>query len=300
MAAIEFTSTTKVNAIVWITSLAEHEKGVTRRVTEDLKDWCAREGDVPFELHEPKSSQELVLLLDRLAKFATSNGGWNPMIHLDTHGLADRGIKIDTTGEFVDWPTLADRFRAINIASGNNLVVVSHACFSLNVIRQIDLKKPTPFFMLFAPEGEIAAGVIEENTVGFYKDILTGHDVVEAREHWFPGDWVMFHCQRFMAILLARMIDTELIGRRAQRRKEELVSKGLAAGYPNNRETRRRLRAQANALIKPNDKLLKRTTGVFLMGQDPGFGIQDLHEIVMNARKEGRYLVPSKYDSQSR
>ena len=237
MPTIDFTSRTKVNAIVWITSLAEHEKGVTRRVTEDLNAFCARKG-IPFEMHEPRSAQELVSFLDSLTQFATLIPGWSPMIHLDTHGLADRGLMIQPTGEFVGWPTLADRFRAINIASGNNLAVLSHACFSLNVLRQAVLEKPTPFFMLFAPEEEISAGVIEDNTVGFYEDILTGHDVVEARERWFPGDWVMFHCQRFMAILLARTIDAQFIGRRAQRRKEELVSIGIAAGYPNNRETR--------------------------------------------------------------
>ena len=290
---MQFPSSANVNCLFWITSLAENEKGVTRRITEELESFYAGIGLV-WEIKEPQSAQEFLLVLDEIGRRAEA--GWKPIFHLDTHGLADRGVKIHATGEFVSWPVLADKFRTINIATGNNLCVVSHACFSFHIVRELDVKKPTPFYLLLAPKEEILAGTIEDNTADFYREVFLGADILTAHEKCFPTDWEVFHCERMVAVVLSRYLDAACFGQRAQRRKEDLISKAIESGQPKNRQNLRRMRKIADKQIKPTPALIERFSKIFLIGKAPKFTIEQLTDLVLGARKAGVPPGPSPYD----
>src|ERR1035437_3379246 len=131
---LKLSSVATVNSIFWITSLRPNERGTTQRVHDDLLPYLNSIG-LPLQEFNPQSASELLAMLDALARAATS--GTRPIIHFDTHGNATHGIWGAASGEFVSWIHLIDKMRAINIATQNNLCVVSAACFSLNAIRPL-------------------------------------------------------------------------------------------------------------------------------------------------------------------
>jgi hypothetical protein len=93
-----------------------------------------------------------------------TSSGAKPLIHLDTHGSKNDGIVIASTDEFISWQTICNHLRAINILSGNNLCLVSTACFSYHLLYELEIDKPTPFFILIAPQHTISFGFTEDNT----------------------------------------------------------------------------------------------------------------------------------------
>jgi hypothetical protein len=133
---LQFTSSASVNCLYWITSLEPNKQGTTRRVIEDLDPFFSSIG-LPFEVFEPRTAGDLVKRLQEIALAAKL--GAKPIIHLDTHGLDDKGIFIAATNEFVAWSRLSDLFRAININTRNNLCIVSAACYSMSLIMEMSV-----------------------------------------------------------------------------------------------------------------------------------------------------------------
>lgn len=281
---MQFTSVAKINSLFWITSLRDNEVGVTRRVLDDLEPLC-KSRHLPFEQFTPATASELLTALDAIA--AQANHGMLPIIHFDTHGSSDDGIQIVQSGEYVGWAKIAEKLRVINRITGNNLCVVSCACFSFQVVSELDINKTSPFFMLLAPEQEIAAGDIETNIVSFYHDVLDREDIVTAHERWFPEVLRLFHCEKMLAIVLAKYVNNVGLGRQREKRKEELVTRALNDGVPRNRQNLRRLRKRAGNLIKVNEALIRRFTPTFLAGKAPGFTVKQIKDMVIAARAKG-------------
>lgn len=280
----QFTSIAKINSLYWITSLRDEEIGVTRRVLDDLEPLCVSQ-QLPFRHFMPSTASEFLNALDAIATEAKR--GMLPIVHFDTHGSAQNGILIAQSGEFVSWQEVAEKLRAINGATGNNLCIVSCACFSFNVVSEIDINKISPFFILLAPEHEIYAGDIEASIHGFYRDMLAKEDILEAKARWFPSQMRMFHCEQMLAIVLAKYINFSGLGKQRERRKEGLVTDAIDGGVPRNRKNLRALRKRANAMITPKESLIGRFLPTFLGGKPPGFTIKQLKQMVIDARAEG-------------
>jgi len=281
---MEITSTAKMNCLYWITSLHESEQGVTRRVLEDLRA-VAGQRQLAIVQYTPTSAAEFLAVMDQMA--AEAKAGMLPMIHLDAHGSAEGGILVAATGEYVSWEAVAGKFRVINEIVGNNLCVVSGVCFSFHFVKAIDINQVSPFFMLLAPEHEIAAGDIEENVVGFYRDMLDEADILTAQARWFPTQLRVFHCERMLAIVLARYINDATSGKQKERRKEHLVTMAVEHGVAPNRHNLRAARKLAEKGIKPTEALIDRFVPIFLAGKRPGFTIVELKAMVENARANG-------------
>jgi hypothetical protein len=281
---MQFTSTAKINSLFWITSLRDDEVGVTRRVLEDLEPLCASRR-LPFEQFAPATASDLLAALDAIAERATD--GMLPIIHFDTHGSADDGIHIVQSGQNVSWASLVEKLRNINRITGNNLCVVSCACFSFHVVSELDINQTAPFFILLAPEQEIAAGDIEANIVSFYHDVLDREDLVTSHKRWFPKALRLFHCEKMLAIVLAKYINNAGLGQQREKRKEELVTRALDDGIPRNRHNLRELRKRADDLIKVNEALIQRFAPTFLSGKQPGFTVKQIKDMVIAARAKG-------------
>jgi hypothetical protein len=280
----QFTSTAEINSLFWITSLRDDEVGVTRRVLEDLEPLCASR-QLPFEQFAPATASDLLAALDAIAERATH--GMLPIIHFDTHGSADDGIHIVQSGQNVSWAALVEKLRTINRITGNNLCVVSCACFSFHVVSELDINQTAPFFILLAPEQEISAGDIEANIVSFYHDVLDREDIVTSHNRWFPKALRLFHCEKMLAIVLAKYINNAGLGQQREKRKEELVTRALDDGIPRNRHNLRELRKRADDLIKVNEALIQRFAPTFLSGKQPGFTVKQIKDMVIAARAKG-------------
>ena len=282
--SMQFNSVAKINSLFWITSLGDSEIGVTRRILEDLEPRCASR-NLPFTQFTPATAGDFLAALDEIAAQASS--GSLPIIHFDTHGSTDGGIHIEQSGENVSWADIAAKLRIINRITGNNLCVVSGACFSFHMVGEIEIDQTAPFFILIAPEQEIAAGDVEDNLVGFYNDMFDDEDIITAMERWFSGVLRVFHCEKMLAFVLAKYINNTAIGKQRKRRKEDLVTQAIEAGVPRNRHNLRAVRKKVDKLTAVDEELIQRFLPTFLAGKKPSFSIEQIKKMVKEARTKG-------------
>jgi hypothetical protein len=290
---IKIPSGIKINSLIWINSLDAKEQGTTERVHDVLQPYFVSIG-LPFQSFEPKSAKELLAFLDQIA--AAAARGLRPIIHLDTHGSATKGIFIAASGEFVSWKDLNDGLRPINVAMNNDLCIVSAACFSLQAIKQMTVQKPAPFFILIAPEETVTFGFIENNTTRFYEEVFKGNDVVAAHEKYLAPRLKLFHSEKMLAIILTRIIRDHLTGKGRRIRQEDLVTQVIKDGLPNTPENRKLARKVAKESARPTQQLIDRYTASFLMGKGEGIKIDDLIELAKKAKSAKKKIgrLPSK------
>ena len=239
---------------------------------------------LPHQSCEPQTADQLLEMLDQIARKA--GAGLRPILHFDTHGDATHGIKL-TSGAFVPWPDLVVRLRAINVATGNNLCVVSGVCFSMNAIRQVKLCEACPFFILIAPANEVSSGFLEDKTLAFYKSLFEGLEIVAAHARWLAPNLALFHCERMLTYLLAGYVREYCIGRGGNERREQLLTKAIAANLGHTRADRRRIRRAAKTWTRPSEAMVERFAGglasKFLMRKPLGFDIADVMKFVKDA-----------------
>src|SRR5689334_15424122 len=199
----KFVGKLEFNSLFWISSLTAGEEGPTRRIVEDVETQCWKT-KLPFQRYEPTS---VALFLEALETIkAAADEGMGPMIHFDMHGLASAGLEFTATQEFASWNALVERLRTINIASHNNLVVVSNACFGLHAIKQVTLTKAWPFYILIAPEQEVRVGFLEDHTAAFYAEMFSSGDIMSAYRRHLAGEMRVFHCEKMFGGALAKYI----------------------------------------------------------------------------------------------
>jgi hypothetical protein len=133
--------------------------------------------------------------LDTIAEEAKA--GAKPIIHIDTHGSDKGGIFIEETKEYVPWTLLYRKLQAINVHTSDNLCVVSAACFSYIVLREIDVVSATPFYLLVAPPREVTFGFVEDNIVKFYRQTFDTLQIVDAFKHYLRQYVALCHCESF-------------------------------------------------------------------------------------------------------
>ncbi len=290
-----FSTTLTVNSLFWFTSLEPNEQGVTRRIQEDLMPYLDTIG-LHYRAYEPRTADQLLRQLNQIAKEAS--GGRRPILHFDMHGDLLRGVELAASGEFVSWPDLVASLRKINVATGNNLCVVSGACYSMNAVWQVTLSEPCPFFILIAPGNEVSSGVLEDKIPAFYKTAFESLEIVAAHEKHLAPNLALHHCERMLAHKLADYVRNSCVGRNGNERREQLLTKAVTAGLANNRHGRRRIRHAAKAWTRPNRSMVERFArgfaSTYLMGKPMGFDIGDVMNLV---QIEGR---PRPSDAASR
>lgn len=274
---MQLTTVTNINSLYWITSLRSGEQGISRRVIEDLEPFFQKIG-LPFRVLAPQSVAELIRLLQQIASDAAT--GARPIIHFDTHGDALNGLYITAAGRYLSWDNLCDLLRPINVATENNLIIVSAACFSLNVIRQIAIEKACPFFILLAPEQAVRAGFLETHIVRFYMDVFQNLNILNAHQAHLSPEFTAFHAERMFAVAIARYFKRSCIGAGGQKRREDLISQAIAGGIPKTRRNLRMMRKAAKQGTKPSPEVMNRYAARFLIGRKLSFSFVELIKLV--------------------
>jgi hypothetical protein len=274
--ALHLSSGLTVNSLIWISSLEPNERGTTDRVHDDLQPYFVSIG-LPFHSVEPKSTSELLAALDAITKRAKD--GLRPMIHFDTHGSKRDGLYIAASHEFVSWQRLVDRLRPINVATGNNLCVVSAACFGLHAITAISIGSPAPFFALIAPENTVSFGFVERRTVPFYEAVFRGLNVVSAHEQNLAPDFKLFLCEKMLLVGLTKYVRNYCMGKGREKRIEELLTQAVAVGLPNTPENRQLARRTAKKHIRPDQALIDRYVQTFLVGKKIDVTINEIVDL---------------------
>ncbi|WP_157773766.1 hypothetical protein [Variovorax atrisoli] len=110
-----------------------------------------------------------------------------PLIHFEAHGDPVKGLEVSTSSEFVDWKTLSDQLRKINLACRGFLGVVAASCYGFRLAQDVDIKKPSPFSFLLASPETPTIGYLQENFPGFYKTLFETRNLDAACVHFAKG-----------------------------------------------------------------------------------------------------------------
>ncbi len=239
-----------MNSVFWLSSARPGEQGWITRIIDDVSVACCSNG-MPYQTYEVPSKAALLDALDKIEAAALQ--GCRPLLYLDMHGSAEKGVEIAASGEYVSWATLVEKFRRINIASDNNLVVIAAACFGLHAIKQTTITQPVPFFMMIAPEHTI--------NVGFLLQMLSGNDVMAAYRDNLEPQMSMFHCMKIFLGSMAKYIDRQCKGKGGEQRRERLLTDILLEGRSRTTKNLMQIRADMKGGLKPSQAMLDRLQG---------------------------------------
>ena len=212
--ALTIQSGAKINSLFWIKSLDPQdpdEEASTKKVLADLEPYLKGIG-VPFTMMTPKSGAELVQNLAEIEAVARSGG--KPMIHIDTHGNKASGIYICETAEFVGWNVLGDSLRRVNIATGNNLCVISAACYGFYQALELEILKPSIFYLFIGPEEATYFDFVEGALFAFYKQVFDTSEIIDAFKTHLKAEMRLFHSEQVLVKSHVRLFCQKLYGRR--------------------------------------------------------------------------------------
>ena len=266
------------NSVIWISSLPSAEIAPTNRMVDAV---IAHSRELGFGFqHVPVSSKaKLLRLLDELAVHANERN-MKPLIHFDTHGNKDAGIYIDGENTFADWNTLAEKLQAINIRTKNNLAVVGATCFGLHAIKPISLQTAAPFFLLLAPDEEVTVGFLEENVPNFYRGLFELDSIDIAYSRHLSDKFKYFHCEKMLFIVLARYLKEQCKGKGGAARREQLITGIFSQGMEKKPDNLKWVRKMLKARLQPDQSLLDRYSGRFLIGRQCSFSMADLENFI--------------------
>jgi hypothetical protein len=279
---LTISETLDVNAIFWVRSLPDEELGLTRRITDELTNLSNRGGWDFFE----KVVENRNDLLEALAELArNAEAGLRPIIHFDAHGSKDDGLFLTPSEEFLGWEELADALRAINIATQNNLICVFATCFAYYFNFQVELKKPTPSYLIMAPAEEIRVGFLEDQTALFYTMAFESGNLTEAFRLTLGAHMTLYHCQGIFAKALSRYVRSFCQGKAKQARQERLLSRFLTENDINDPspEDLKKVRQLVKTSIKPSQKIIDYYAPKFLICREPAFCYEDLEKLVQRS-----------------
>ena len=270
------------NSVIWISSLPDSEMGPTDRMVAAMD---AHSKDLGFGFqHIPVSSRSnLIKLLDELALHANEHN-MKPLVHFDTHGNIDHGLYISREECFISWGDLADKLRIINVYTKNNLAVVGATCYGLHAIKPISLSTATPFYLLLSPEEEVKVGYLEDNIPNFYLSLFELGSIDSAYSRHLSERFKYFHCEKMLFIVIGRYISQQCKGKGGAARRERLLTEILSQGLENTDENRKKVRKVLKDGLRPDQSLIDRYTGKFLIGRQCSFNIADLLKFVEESR----------------
>lgn len=276
--ALEIQSLAHVNSLFWIKSLdGGGEEGSTRRVLEDLEPFL-QSHNVPFEVVTPTSSAHLLQILAHIEKLAKD--GAKPMIHFDTHGNSQHGLYIADSQEFLGWDKLADSLRQINVATGNNLCVISAACFGFHLTKQSTITKPTMFYLLIAPPDTISFGFAEKALFPFYRQVFQTSEIIDAYKMHLSSSMELFHSEKLLLVGMMRYFSEECMGPRADERLEDMVSLATSVIGQTDPVALQKARTLAKELVTPSNKIFQRYAGIFLLGKSPSITFDEIMRFI--------------------
>jgi len=189
-------------------------------------------------------------------------------------------VEIAASHEFVSWLALVQKLRLINIATGNDLVVIAAACFGLHAIKQTMITEAAPFFMLIAPEQEIKIGFLMDRIFLFFQKMLSTGDVMAAYRDNLEPEMKVFHCVRVFAVSMAKYISRYCKGKTGQARRERLLTGVLLGGRERTKANLTQIRKSIKRGIKPDQKMSDTYANRFLIGKPVGLDMKALMKMV--------------------
>lgn len=272
----ELDTSFECNRLIWLTSVPKEEQGPSRRIVEDITSW-AESISLDFHHEHILSESHLIEVLN-VIEFECTQNNVKPIIHFYMHGDTKRGLYIAETASFISWEIIVDHFQKINFATRNNLTIVLASCFGLNLIRQIRLKNPVPFFILLAPSSEVTVGYLEDNLVKFYTGLFDSGSIDYAFSTHISDHFTYLHCEKLLFSAISAYIKSNCIGKSARERREYLLTDIINRGMPKTKANLNDARKKIRKGLLPDSTILDKYVSTFLIGKTCSFTIDDFYE----------------------
>jgi hypothetical protein len=273
-------TTIACNSVVWISSLPASEQLRAKFYEEDVAAVLAAQS-VPLHFFVVEDANQFVTIFERIKELIVD--GCRPIIHLDLHGSKNSGLMIEPSQEFISWKMLFGLLQELNIKLENNLIVVSAVCFGMRAIMPISMHTLTPFHVLIAPQEKISLHELFSNAADFYRDLFDIGDIQEAMKSLPTMDY--FHCERTLAIILARYVFYNCMGDGKVRRIRDLIAIQRDE-FPSESRTDVQLAAVFSDILDDSlgPQLIYKYAQTFLAGVLPSFVWADIEEMVSKIR----------------
>ena len=268
-------SLAKVNCVILVSSVGVQDERRLEAFRDSLAPILSAE-QCPFLEFRVTSDVDLQDCLDKIAE--RSEAGLSPILQLLMHGDEHQGL-ICADGSTVPWNEVHAKLRKINYFTGNNLVVISAACHSFSLLKGISITVSSPFYLLIAPEKEAEMDFVEDKTKLFYLDVFRGEDIVISFERHLRANFNIIHSEALLFVSICRYFRESCMGQDAAKRREDLITAGSKSGGITNRNQLRASRSIAKRMIKPNQGVLDRFRGMFLLGKKVSFDFRDAEKI---------------------
>ena len=282
----DLTMNVQVNAVIWLTSPRPDEVQDVEQMIDDAQVACET-AKLQFLHYELKSAADLLDALRTIE--AGAKNGFKPFLYLDMHGSATHGLHVAATNENVSWTVLVEKLRAINVATGNSLVVLAATCFGFHAVKSISMTKESPFALMIAPLQTVTFRFLKDHVFDFFREMLVQNDIITAYRNQLYPKMHLYHCEAVFKDIVTRYIRQHCKGKSAKLRREELLSLVLRAGQPRTKENLKRIRKKIREGTKPTKEMLDRFAYRFLIGRPLGYSFDPLMaEIEQRLAKAGR------------
>lgn len=270
--------TLPINAILWVRSVSPEDQGVGRRIAEDLEDLVRPNGQ-GFQLIDVEDRTDFLNVLSEIA--VSCDAGLHPVLIVDAHGDADKGVLLAPSGDWVSWPDTLEALGSINRATGAGLICIFALCHGLHLYKSVELKRPAPAHLFYAPEGVIKNGELEDRLPPFFRALMEGGNVAAAFTDHLSPVMSSMNCQTLFLKALALYVRNHCRGAGKRTRQEKVVTRLLAQdgrAMPN-RKKLRSARARAKTGLRPGPHIIDLFAQTFLMGRPVAFTYQDVAQL---------------------
>jgi hypothetical protein len=176
-AGVKFTRTSRFNKIYILDAPTRPDES---KSAVELYNWLknrVEQAGILAERIPVTSKKNLVKRLHELGNEA-EQGRIVPLLHFEAHGNM-KGMEI-RPGELMEWSSLLNLTRRINIATHNNLLLSFAVCSAGFLYPEIDIMKPAPFHGFVSSIHDIHFGAMEAGYNAFFDTMLRTNSMNKA------------------------------------------------------------------------------------------------------------------------
>lgn len=171
-----------INKIIIVESLGHDEwhtgKEMYNDVIKPYIDYSNNNVNIQHAYHAPFNADEFENLLIEYERELESNIG--VLFHFEIHGHDEKDGLIFANKSFLDWKTILDLLRPINIKLGNKLYLSLAVCFGRYLgFQTIDLKQRSPICAYISTRKPILNSDIIEAFSIFFKRLISIGNIVK-------------------------------------------------------------------------------------------------------------------------
>lgn len=213
------------NKLIILDCLAENDYQTARRLHENLSDKGYGDGISLLKIHDENTFRDTIQDIKDVFNPEFSLG-IQPIIHIEAHGnplsleLPDKSM--------IPWSDLAEDFRIINKAMGNELITFIGTCHGYHFIfNNHTIKEFAPVYFCIAPLEKIASGDIECSALLFYVNLFSTGDLSRSANLLDASIFYTYNSDYMFHRAFHETMQQHHRGETLRLRKETLISEAI-------------------------------------------------------------------------